>query len=82
MFERIKEMSKLQELQKQIKQKVVEITENGVVVQMNGGFEVLSITLNPDLDIPTQERAVTKAINMARGKIQKELVQSMAGNLF
>lgn len=82
MFEKLKDLSKLQELQKQIKQKVVEVEVNGVKIHMNGTFEVLSVYLNPELDILAQEKALTNALNSAREKVQKDLAKTMAGNLF
>jgi DNA-binding protein YbaB len=72
----------LEQLEQKKKQKVVEVEVDGVTVHMNGAFEVLSIYLNPELDIPAQEKALKNALNSAREKIQKDLAKTMAGNLF
>ena len=70
MFDKLKEINKLRELRKQLKEEKVEIERNGVVVVVNGGMEIEELTLNPELDLKRQTKNVKNAINDAFRKIQ------------
>lgn len=48
---------------------------------MNGSFEVLQLTLNPELSVQDQEKALIDAFNEARESIQKSLAQKMMGGI-
>jgi len=82
MFDKLKQLNQIRELQAKLKQEKVDVTESGVRVVMNGEFEVLELSLNPELNTETQAEAVKKCLNEARSQIQKRLASSMAGQLF
>ncbi|HZZ99466.1 MAG TPA: YbaB/EbfC family nucleoid-associated protein [Candidatus Paceibacterota bacterium] len=82
MFDKLKQLNQIRELQAKLKQEKVEVTESGVRVLMNGEFEVLELTLNPELNIESQAAAIKKCLNEARSQIHKRLASSMAGQLF
>ena len=81
MFDKLKQLNDLRKIQQTIKEHKVETEKNGVTVALRGDFEVLSITLNPSLDIRTQEQALIAALNDARDKMQHILAQQFAGQL-
>jgi len=77
MFDKLKEINKLRELRKQLKEEKVEIERNGVVVIVNGGMEIEELRLNPDLDLRRQTKSVKNAINDALRKIQISSAKKM-----
>lgn len=82
MFEKLKELGEFQKLQKQIKQKEIEVEKNGIKVKINGTFEILSLKLNPELTVEKQEELLKNLLNEGREKIQKEIAKNFAGNFF
>lgn len=80
MFDKLKQLHQLKNLQNEFKRQTVSVENNGVVITLNGNFEVLEVILNPALDIPAQQLAIKAAANGAREKIQKELAQKMMGS--
>ncbi len=82
MFDKLKQINQLRSLQQAIKQQRVEAEVQGVRVTMRGDFEIESITLNSDLDITQQEKAIMKCINEAKQKIQNMLAKNFGDKLF
>ena len=82
MFDKLKQINQLRQLQSQIKQERAEVEKNGVRVVMTGEFEVVEISLNPELDAKTQEKLLMQVLNDARTKIQTTLAKNFAGQLF
>lgn len=82
MFDKLKQINQLRQMQETIKQQHAEAENQGVRIVMRGDFEVESITLNPALDIKSQERAVLSCMNEAKQKIQTMLAKSLAGQIF
>ncbi|MBI3442492.1 MAG: YbaB/EbfC family nucleoid-associated protein [Candidatus Sungbacteria bacterium] len=82
MFDKLKQINQLRQLQNQIKQQRVEVEKNGTRVVMSGEFEVMELSLNPELDAKTQEKLVMQLFNDARAKIQSMLAKNFAGQLF
>jgi DNA-binding protein YbaB len=78
MFDQLKQLKQLKDIQDQLKKERVEIEKNGVTVVMNGKMEIEDITLNPELGIEQQERAVKDCVNDAVRKIQTNLAQKMS----
>ena len=82
MFDKLKQINQLRQMQQTIKQQRAEAENHGVRIVMRGDFEVESVTLNPALDIKSQERAVLECMNEAKQKIQTMLAKSLAGQIF
>ncbi|MBI4225242.1 MAG: YbaB/EbfC family nucleoid-associated protein [Candidatus Sungbacteria bacterium] len=82
MFDKLKQINQLRQLQNQIKQQRVEVEKNGIRLVMTGEFEVVEISLNPELDAKTQEKLLMQLLNEARTKIQTILAKNFAGQLF
>jgi len=70
MFDKIKQMNQLRELQKKLKEEKAEVEKDGVKVVVNGKMEIEEISLNPELDNKRQEKAVKNAVNDALRKVQ------------
>jgi len=82
MFEQIKQIKKLQEIQNALKSEKIENEKNGVKVFMNGKLEVEDVILNPALSIDDQEKAVKDCFNETMKKVQMVVakkMQSMGG---
>lgn len=82
MFEQLKQIKKLQEIQSALKNEKVENEKNGVKIYMNGKLEVEDVELNPSLSISEQEKAVKDCFNDAMKKVQAVVarkMQSMGG---
>jgi DNA-binding protein YbaB len=77
MFDQLKQIRKLQEIQNALKSEKIEHEKNGVKITINGKLEVEDIKLNPALPIGDQERAVKDAINEAMKKMQMAVARKM-----
>ncbi len=77
MFEKLKQIKKLQEMQSALKSEKIENEKNGVKVFMNGKLEIEDIQLNPDLSIQDQEKAVKDCVNDAMKKVQMIVAKKM-----
>lgn len=77
MFEQLKQIKKLQEIQNALKNEKITHEKNGVQVIINGKLEVELVTLNPSLSIEEQAKAVKECINEAMKKVQMVVAQKM-----
>ncbi len=77
MFDNIKKLHELKKMQDEFKKERLTITDRGVSVMINGGFEVEEIKLNPELSIEDQQEALKHCLNKAREDIQRNLAQKM-----
>ena len=82
MFDKLKQINQLRQLQNQIKQQCVEVEKNGIRLVMTGEFEVAELSLNTELDTKMQEKLLMQLFNDARTKIQTILAKNFAGQLF
>lgn len=82
MFDTIKKLNELRNLQNSIKKERVEVVQNGVKIVMDGTFEVLELTLNPELDIKTQERILKSCLSEAKDKMQKIIAKNHMASMF
>jgi DNA-binding protein YbaB len=82
MFEKLKELNKLREMQSAIQKQTAEATVDGTRVVVNGAFEVLEISLNSDLSTEAQEKALKKCFAEAHKNIQSTIAKNFAGSLF
>ena len=78
MFDKLKQLNQLRNLQGEFKKERITIEKRGVKVVMNGNFGVEEIILNSDLGIEDQQSALKEAINEAREEIQKILAKTLA----
>lgn len=77
MFENIKKLQELKKMQETFKQEKVTVEKMGVVVTINGNFEVEEIKLSANLGLDEQQNILKQCLNEAREKIQKTLAQKM-----
>ncbi|MDP3770431.1 MAG: YbaB/EbfC family nucleoid-associated protein [Candidatus Sungbacteria bacterium] len=82
MFDKLKQINQLRAMQQTIKQQRAEAEKQGVRIVMRGDFEVESVTLNPELDIKSQEQIVLSCMNEAKQKIQTMLAKNLASQIF
>jgi len=77
MFENIKKLQELKKMQETFKQEKVTVEKRGVVVTINGNFEVEEIKLSANVGLDEQQNILKQCLNEAREKIQKTLAQKM-----
>lgn len=77
MFQQLKQIQKLQQIQNALKNEKIENEKNGVKVRLNGKLEVEDIELNAALSIDDQEKAVKDCINDAMKKAQMVVARKM-----
>ncbi len=84
----MKQAQKMQEeMGKQMKEMTVDATAGGgaVTVKMRGDFEVLNLTLSPDLvkdgDVEMIQDLAVAALNEARRKVEESLKGKLGGML-
>lgn len=83
MFDQLKQLAQLKKLQDAIQKEIVEVERQGVKIKMRGDLEVLSITLNPELDTTSLERLIMECLAEARQKIQTSMAKNLgSGGLF
>ena len=82
MFEKLKELNKLREMQNAIQQQKTEAVVDGTRIVINGAFEVLEISLNPELSPEAQEKALKNCFAQAHKNIQSLIAKNFAGSLF
>lgn len=77
MFENLKNLQKLKQMQDDFKKEKMTVEKRGVSIVMNGNFEVEDVKLNPELSLLDQQDTLKEALNEARESIQKKLAQSL-----
>lgn len=78
MFDLLKQMGQLKQMQEAIKKERVEIENDGVKVTVSGEMSILEIKLNPDKPAIDQERTVKDSINQAFTEIQSRLAKNLS----
>ncbi len=81
MFEKLKQIGKLREVQKSLEEENVEIEKNGTRVVLNGNFKIISISLNPALGKEEQERVLAECFNEGVEKIKSSMAQKFQSML-
>jgi len=76
-FDQFKKMMELKKLQDSFKKEKEVVEKEGVLVEINGNFEVENIKLNPELSAERQQEVLKNCLNEAREKIQKKMAQMM-----
>lgn len=77
MFEQLKQLKKIQELQNALNNEKIAFEKHGIKVVINGKLEVEEIKLNPELAIADQEKKLADCINEAMKKVQMAVAQKM-----
>jgi DNA-binding protein YbaB len=77
MFDNLKQLGKLKELQDALAREKKEVEREGTRVIVNGKMEVEEITLNPQLETKKQEEVLKKCINEAVNQIRQEAAKRM-----
>ena len=77
MFDNIKKLHQLKKMQDEFKKERLTFEDRGVLVVINGAFEIEEIRLNPELEIQDQQEVLKHCLNKAREEIQKTLAQKM-----
>lgn len=77
MFEKLKELKKLKELQDSVKRERASAERNGIKVVMNGNFEVEEIKLNSGLNTEEQERILKEVLKEAKENIQRIITKNL-----
>lgn len=83
MFDKLKQLGKLKELQNILGEVKAEVEKEGVKIVLTGKLEVESVVLNPSLDKEKQEKVLKECFNEAIKKINLQIAQKMSlGNKF
>ena len=77
MFEQLKQMKKLKQMQDSFKKERFEVENQGIRVVINGNLEVQEIHLNQDLDKSSQEQILKQCLNEVVKKAQMALAKQL-----
>jgi len=80
MFDKLKDLKKLKDLESALGNERVEKEKNGTKVVVNGRAEIVSITLNEELDKAKQEQTLKDCINDA-GRDAKMIMAKKAAEI-
>jgi len=76
-FDQLKKIAELKKLQDSFKKEKEIVEKEGILVEMNGNFEVESVKLNPELGVEKQQEILKRCLNEAREEIQKKMAKVM-----
>ena len=77
MLDQLKKIAELKRLQDSFKKEKVVVEKRGVLVEMNGNFEVENVKLNPELSVDDQQEVVKQCLNEAKNEIQKKMAKNL-----
>ena len=77
MFDKLKQLKQLKDLESSLSKEQATVEKNGVSVTVSGKMEIKEIKLNPQLDIKEQEETAKDCINEAMKKMQMEAAKKM-----
>lgn len=75
MFDKIKKLQEFKKIQDSFKNEKLTVEKRGVLVTINGNFEVEEIKLNPELNLEEHQDTLKECLNEAREDIQKKLAK-------
>ena len=78
MFDKLKQLQKLKDIQQILKQERIEVEKDGTKIVINGGLEIELIQLNPLLDKEKQEKILKDCFNEALKKINVSIAQKVS----
>ena len=76
-FNQLKKIAELKKLQDSFKKEKIVVEREGILVEMNGNFEIENVKLNSDLSLEKQQDVLKECLNEAREIIQKRLAKMM-----
>ena len=76
-FDQFKKIAELKKMQDSFKKEKETVEREGILVEINGNFEVENIRLNPELSMERQQEVLKRCLNEARENIQKRLAKIM-----
>ncbi len=77
-FDQLKDIKKLKDLDNQLAKETFELEKNGVKVVINGKSEIINIVLNSELDKENQEKILREIINEISNKAKMAMAQKAA----
>jgi len=77
MLDQFKKIAELKKLQDSFKKEKITVEKEGILVEMNGNFEVENIKINTELSIEKQQEILKQCLNEAREDIQKKVAKVM-----
>lgn len=80
MFDNFKKLAELKKIQENMKNEEATIERRGVLVTVNGNFDVKHVKLNPSLSIDEQGQAVMEAVNEANKAIKEKMAKTLMGS--
>ncbi len=78
MFDKLKQLKQLRDLQNQLGKEKLDIEKDGVKVTINGKMEIEGVTLNAELDKGRQEKLLKDCLNSAVKKMQLRMAERMS----
>ncbi len=79
MFDKLNQIRKIKEAQKQLATEKSEIEKEGTRAVVNGNLQIEEISLNPKLEKGRQEEVLKECLNDAVKEIQQKMAQSLGG---
>jgi len=79
MFDKIKQMKKMREVQNALAQEKIESEKNGTKVVLDGNLKVVEVVLNPSLSKEDQEKTLQECFNEGTDKVKMAMVQKFQG---
>lgn len=82
MFDKFKQLKQLKEFESSLKKQTVTKEKYGITITLNLKMDILDIKLNPELEIPEQEKKLKDCLNDAMNQAKLEMAkqaQSMGG---
>ena len=77
MFDKLKQIKQLKELQNKLNKEEIIVEKNGVRIVINGKMEVKEVKLNPNLSFKEQEELIRCCFNDAIKKLQMSIAKRM-----
>jgi DNA-binding protein YbaB len=78
MFDKIKQIKKMRDLQQALAMEKAEVEKEGVKAVVNGNMKVEEIKINPNLEKEKNEELAKECINEAMKKVQMIAAQKMS----
>jgi len=77
MFDKLKQIKQLKELQNKLSKEEIIVEKDGVKIIINGKMEIKKVQLNPSLSFEKQEELIRDCFNDAVKKLQMSITQKM-----
>ena len=78
MFDKLKQLKMMKNLQNALSNEKVEVERNGVKIVITGRLEIENVQINPALDKENQEKILKECFNEAIKKINLCIAQKMS----